>query len=224
MAGPTLRALVEPGPLPADQVLDAATQLARALAAAHAQGVVHRDLKPENIVRTAAGTIKVLDFGVARIENDVAGGRAGARLTAADIAIGTPGYMSPEQIRHEDVDFRSDLFSFGVVIHELAAGANPFEAKTATAAIARILEAEPSPLQSAGVGELAGLERIITRCLRKRREDRYDSTLAVVHDLEQVGIAPRCSGISQHRRAAPGRLGALRTTAQHAGGGNAIRW
>ena len=191
VAGPTLRAVIDSGPMPADLVIDLAAQLAHALAAAHAQGVVHRDLKPENIVRTASGTIKVLDFGVARIEN-VGASLDGSRLTAAGIAIGTPGYMSPEQVRHEDVDFRTDLFAFGVVLYEMATGRHPFEAKTATASIARILEAEPPPLHVVGDGASAGIEQIIARCLRKRREDRYDSTLALVQDLEQVqrGLLP----------------------------------
>ena len=191
VAGPTLRALIDSGPMPADLVIDLAKQLAHALAAAHAQGVVHRDLKPENIVRTASGTIKILDFGVARIEN-VGESFGGSRLTAAGIAIGTPGYMSPEQIRHEDVDFRTDLFAFGVVLYEMATGTNPFEAETATASIARILEAEPAPLQFIGAGAPAGVEKIVTRCLRKRREDRYDSTLALVQDLERLqrGLLP----------------------------------
>jgi len=178
VAGPTLRTVIESGPLPAVAVLDVASQLARALAAAHAQGVIHRDLKPENIVRTASGTIKVLDFGVARIEN-VAGGH----LTASETAIGTPQYMSPEQIRHEEIDFRTDLFSFGVLVYEMAAGTNPFDAGTATASIVRILETDPPPLPS---HEAAGLDRIVSRCLQKRREDRYPSTLALVHDLEQL--------------------------------------
>ncbi|MEP7308643.1 MAG: serine/threonine-protein kinase [Acidobacteriota bacterium] len=191
VAGPTLRALIDSGPMPADLVLDLAAQLAHALAAAHGQGVVHRDLKPENIVRTASGTIKVLDFGVARIEN-VGASLDGSRLTAAGIAIGTPGYMSPEQIRHEDVDFRADLFAFGVVLYEMATGTNPFDAKTATASIARILEAEPAPLHFTGTGAFAGVEQVVTRCLRKRREDRYDSTLALIQDLEQLqrGLLP----------------------------------
>jgi len=179
VAGPTLRALIEAGPLPIALVLDLATQLARALAAAHAQGVVHRDLKPENIVRTASGIIKVLDFGVARIEG------VGSRLTADETAIGTPGYMSPEQIRHEDVDFRTDLFSFGVLLYEMATGTNPFEGGTVTASIARILEADPPPLPLTS-SESAGLDRIVSRCLRKRREERYGSTLALVDDLERL--------------------------------------
>ena len=88
-----------------------ATQLARALAAAHAQGIVHRDLKPENIIRTPAGLVKVLDFGIARSEQ-----LAGARLTEPEARIGTPAYMAPEQIRGADVDFRADLFALGVLV------------------------------------------------------------------------------------------------------------
>lgn len=160
--GPTLRALIAAGPLPPEEVLDIAAQLARALAAAHAQGVVHRDVKPENLVKNAAGVIKILDFGVAWMEN-----ASGSRLTIDGAAIGTPGYMSPEQMRHETVDFRSDVFSFGLVVREMAAGTN-------------LSEAEP------------GLERIVAACLRERPEDRYQSTQALVRDLELLerGAAP----------------------------------
>src|SRR5262249_4305658 len=136
--GPTLRTLMNGQPLPADQVVDIATQLARALAAAHAQGVVHRDLKPENVIRTPAGIVKVLDFGIARIEHE-----AGASLTEPEARIGTPAYMAPEQVRGEKVDFRTDLFAFGVLVYEMVSGSNPFEAPSSTATMARILEVEP---------------------------------------------------------------------------------
>ena len=142
--GPTLRTLIESAPVPVTQVVDIAAQLARALATAHTQGVVHRDLKPENVVRTAAGVVKVLDFGLARME-----GLTPAHLTEDGDAPGTPGYMAPEQIRGQEVDFRADLFSFGVLVYEITCGSNPFEAGTRTATIARILEVNPAPLSEA---------------------------------------------------------------------------
>src|SRR5439155_2118537 len=101
--GRTLRAMVQAGPVPVVEAVDIAAQLARALAAAHAQGVIHRDLKPENVVRTTAGVAKILDFGIARSENF-----ASVRLTETGTVLGTPGYMAPEQIRGQDVDFRTD--------------------------------------------------------------------------------------------------------------------
>ncbi len=179
--GPTLRSLMQERPLPPEQVVDIALQLARALAAAHAQGVVHRDLKPENIIRTAAGAVKVLDFGVARVEQF-----ASVRLTEPATRIGTPAYMSPEQIRGEDVDFRADLFAFGLLVYEMASGSNPFEATTPTATIARILEVDPAPLSRVSSTGFAKLDRIVAICLNKARQDRYASTEKLVADLERL--------------------------------------
>jgi serine/threonine protein kinase len=191
VSGPTLRALVESGSIPASHVVDIARQLARALVAAHAQGVVHRDLKPENIVRTTAGTIKVLDFGIARVEH-----LTSLRLSTEGTAAGTPAYMAPEQTRGELGDFKSDLFSFGVLIYELASGANPFEATTVQATTVKILEFVPPPLASAGRSELAALDGILTRCLSKTSAGRYESAaelLAALEELEVDGRSVRAS-------------------------------
>lgn len=179
--GQTLRALIQAGPLPLAQVVEIATQLAHALAAAHAHGVVHRDLKPENVIRTPAGVVKILDFGVARLEN-----LAAVRLTHDDAMLGTPGYMSPEQIRGPDADFRTDLFSFGLLVYEMASGSNPFEAETATATIARILEADVAPLSDVSSAGASKLDRIVATCLRKDPAERYPSTLELESDLEQL--------------------------------------
>ena len=211
VAGPTLRALIESGPVPAVLVLDLATQLARALAAAHAQGVVHRDLKPENIVRTASGAIKVLDFGVARIENI---GRCPADGRRRRAPSARRRYMSPEQIRREEVDFRTDLFSFGVLLYEMATGDEsvrrgngnrvdrPHSRNRSAAAAVQSIRARP------------GLDRIVSRCLRKRREDRYESTLALVHDLEQLHRNMRSLGQSGSAGRQPRRR-TLRQAAHH---------
>ena len=179
--GPTLRALLKDGPLPLPEVVGIAVQLARALAAAHAHGVVHRDLKPENIVRSATGVVKILDFGIARVEN-----LSDARLTVTGSLVGTPAYMSPEQVRGHHVDSRSDLFAFGLLVYEMTSGSNPFEARTATATIARILETDPPPLSAPPATGLHPLDRIVTACLRKRPEERYGSTQELVADLERL--------------------------------------
>jgi serine/threonine protein kinase len=176
--GQTLRTLIRAGPLPLAQVVEIAAQLAHALAAAHAHGVVHRDLKPENIIRTSAGIVKILDFGVARVEN----------LTAArdDAIVGTPGYIAPEQIRGPIADFRSDIFSFGVIVYEMASGVNPFEAGHAAATIARIQDAAAAPLSHVSPVRASKLDQIVATCLQKDPADRYSSTLALEADLEQL--------------------------------------
>jgi serine/threonine protein kinase len=179
--GPTLRALIEQGPLRLAEVVDVATQVARALAAAHAQGIVHRDVKPENVVRSAAGVIKILDFGVARIESF-----SGPRLTGAGAMVGTPAYMAPEQIHRDAVDFRTDQFALGLLVYEMASGTNPFEADSATATIARILEVNPPPLSQACSTGSAGLDRIVATCLRKDPVERYPSTQTLVGALERL--------------------------------------
>jgi serine/threonine protein kinase len=179
--GQTLRKLLQSGPLPFTQVVDIAGQLARALAAAHTQGVVHRDLKSENVVRTPAGVVKILDFGIARVEN-----LASTRLTQQGAILGTPGYMAPEQARGQHVDFRVDLFAFGVLVYELASGSNPFGADTVAATIARILEVDPPALSTVCPAGVPGLDRIIATCLRKNPAERYQSSLDLVTDLERL--------------------------------------
>ena len=207
--GPTLRALLQDGPLPLPEVVGIAVQLARALAAAHAHGIVHRDLKPENIVRSGTGVVKILDFGIARVEN-----LSDARLTLTGSLVGTPAYMSPEQVRGHRVDFRSDLFAFGLLIYEMTSGSNPFEAGTATATIARILETDPPPLSAPPSTGLHSLDRIVTICLRKRAEERYGSTQELVADLERLQaelpvLRDRYAATSPGRGPDRGRGGAL---------------
>jgi hypothetical protein len=179
--GPTLRRMLDTGRLDPALVLDVATQLARALAAAHAQGVVHGDLTPANVVRTAAGVVKILDFGVARVGGgDPAEDAAGRRVPAA----GTPGYMAPEQIRDGEVTFRTDLFAFGVLVYELAAGRHPWDGHATAARMAAIPDPARPPLPAA----VSRLEPIIATCLRERPEDRYTSTSRLVADLDRLHL------------------------------------
>jgi hypothetical protein len=204
--GPTLRAMLKSAPLPPDQILDIATQLGRGLAAAHAQGVVHRDLKPENAIRTAAGAVKILDFGIARSDSLTAG-------SEVEGSAGTPGYMAPEQIRGEHVDFHADLFAFGVLVSELLTGVHPFAGPTRDEMTRRILDDDPAPLAPALPPAYEGLRKVIEICLRKQPAARYDSTFRLVSDLERlqqtlaVGAGVRNENTSAARNEGPPGVG-----------------
>jgi len=193
--GQTLRALIDSSPLAPGQILDVGMQLALALAAAHAHGIVHRDLKPENIILNPAGQVKVLDFGIARVES-----LTPTRLTETGTIVGTPAYMAPEQAQGLDVDFRTDLFAFGVLLYEMTTGSNPFEARTATATIARILQLEPQALSSVRPDGPQGLDRIVDRCLRKEPSERYTTTQELVVDLEALRADAAARGERTARR------------------------
>jgi len=174
--GETLRDVLARGPLGASVALAIGAALARALAAAHDRGIVHRDLKPENVMRTPAGDVKILDFGLAR-------GRAvtpgEVQLTADGGALGTPAYMSPEQIRGDAIDARSDLFALGVLLYELASGVHPFAGADPAATVARILEATPAPLatrlQAASDPAVLSLDAIVRTLLKKDPDGRFAS-------------------------------------------------
>ncbi len=185
--GETLRAELDAGPLPVPHLIDTAAQIARALAVAHAAGIVHRDLKPENAIRCPDRTIKILDFGLARFQAAQHSGQTSTtRLTGAGSILGTPAYMSPEQIDGRNVDFRTDIFAFGVMAYELASGIHPFEGATPTSTAARIIEAEPLSLVERNSAIPTEFDRIVRKCLRKRREERYQSTDDLVRDFEQL--------------------------------------
>ncbi len=182
--GRTLRAELDAGEVATERVFKVAAQLARALEAAHAQGIVHRDLKPENVACAADGSVKILDFGVARLAPLE---QSSPRLTEAGTMVGTPAYMSPEQIDGKDVDFRSDIFSFGVLLYELATGVNPFDGGSPASTIGRILAVDPSPLRQLRPILPAELDRIVRKCLQKQPAERYQSTADLALDL--AGLA-----------------------------------
>jgi hypothetical protein len=179
--GPALRALVRSGALPGREVLDIGLQLARALAEAHAKGIVHRDIKPENVIRTPSGLVKILDFGLARVEGD-----SHVKLTQTGVVMGTPAYLSPEQALGRPTDFRTDVFAFGLLLYELASGSNPFIGQTITATLVRIVELDPAPLSEVQPDVAPALDRIVRRCLQKDPADRYGSTHEIVADLERL--------------------------------------
>ncbi len=183
-------------PLPINRVIDLGVQIADALDAAHAQGIMHRDIKPANIFITTRGSAKVLDFGLAKLaptSRDTFGGAGGAAPTVADVllttgglAIGTVAYMSPEQARGEDLDQRSDLFSFGVVLHEMATGKQAFQGNTTAVVFDAILNRMPPPVASLNPEVPPELERIIDKAIEKDRTLRYQSAADMRSDLQRL--------------------------------------
>lgn len=186
VSGRTLRAVMNEraGRMAAAEIVGVALDVARALAAAHAHGVLHRDLKPENVLRTPDGGIKVVDFGLARFEPGAGGGDA-ETLTRPGALPGTPAYMAPEALRGDAVDARADQFSFGVLLYEMIAGEHPFGGGGA-GTVARILEAEPPDPGSAGPERPPALVRVVTTCLAPAPRGRYPTTAALVSALEAV--------------------------------------
>jgi eukaryotic-like serine/threonine-protein kinase len=187
--GRTLRDEIQSGARPpAANVARTALELAEALASAHAAGVVHRDLKPENIMRTAAGRLKILDFGLARIEQPDRA--AGSFASIPGTVMGTPAYMAPEQINGRTVDVRADVFALGVLLYEYASGTHPFHASTMLATVGRIMNSDVTPLSALGVNADSAVDRVIRRSLEKAPEDRFASAGAIVQALRSGSSAP----------------------------------
>lgn len=181
--GHTLLKTIQEGPLPVPQLIDVALQISKALAAAHEQGIIHRDLKPENVTWTDSGSVKIMDFGLARFEpkTDLRG--SDARLTRSGAFVGTPAYSSPEQLLGAEVDRRTDIFSLGVILYELAAGEHPFGITDSMSTIARILEADVPDLTKVNPAIPSELDQIIRKCLSKKPGDRYRDTIQIIEDL-----------------------------------------
>jgi predicted Ser/Thr protein kinase len=184
--GRTLRHRLVPGGLPVGELVDIALQMARALEAAHARGVVHRDLKPENVLLTESGGVKLVDFGLARILNPSGDDRTRSQLTRSGVVLGTPGYMAPEQLEGGLGDARSDLFALGIVIYELVTGANPFQGRTPSSTAARILTVEPAPPSTLDPLFPPALDSLVATCLKKDPSLRYASAAQVADDLDAV--------------------------------------
>jgi eukaryotic-like serine/threonine-protein kinase len=195
--GKTLREILADwagGPLPTRKLLPIASQIADGLARAHACGIVHRDLKPENIMVTADGLVKILDFGLAKLAHperergQPVQEATVSELTAPGIAMGTVGYMSPEQAAGQPVDFHSDQFSFGSVLYEMVTGRRAFQGNTAPETLAAIIREEPEPIASLAPKTPASLRWILERCLAKEPKERYTSTEDLSKDLQSLQL------------------------------------
>ncbi len=210
--GETLRERLAAGPLPLKKSLDYGQQIAHGLAAAHGRGIVHRDLKPENIFVTRDGRVKILDFGIAKVADvrmDAAATGAGtlpaAARTGVGVMLGTVGYMSPEQVRADSVDHRTDVFSFGAVLYEMATGQRAFSGPSSVETLHAILTSDPLD-HPAGLPPFAphALECIVRHCLEKNPDERYQSAKDLAFALQTVS-GSSAAGVALPRRTRRGR-------------------
>jgi len=188
---------VVPDGLPVERVIELGTRIADALATAHDKGIVHRDLKPANVMLSAGGTLKVLDFGLAKLDpsdtgrSEATDETVAVGVTAEDQVVGTIPYMAPEQVRGQEVDPRTDLFALGVLLYELATGRRPFQGDTPGVVSSSILRDEPVLVGAIRADAPPDLERIIARCLEKDPGDRYQTARDVSSELRFVGKGRR---------------------------------
>lgn len=197
--GEPLDRLIPQGGMEVRRLLDVAVGLADALAAAHDKGIVHRDLKPANVMVTNQGEVKVLDFGLAKI--DGAAEQSATQMptemaTRAGVVMGTMPYMSPDQLHGQALDHRTDIFSLGVMLYEMACGERPFQGMSSAALASAILRDTPRPLIERRNDLPEGLERIIGRCLEKHAADRFPSSRDLRSALDGVGAAPTASAVA----------------------------
>jgi serine/threonine protein kinase/TolB-like protein len=191
LEGESLKQAISGQAMQTERVIDISMQVADALAASHAKGIVHRDIKPANIFLTPSGQVKVLDFGLAKLLHGMGtdsdgGAAADNSLTAVGVIPGTAVYMSPEQARSEEIDFRSDLFSFGVVMYEMSTGKKPFTGKNSLMTLDAVLHEKPVPPGELNPKVPVELEGIIGKAMEKDRKERYQSATQMKADLQQL--------------------------------------
>ncbi len=213
LEGDSLRERIPAAGLPVRKATELAVQFANGLAAAHDRGIVHRDLKPENIFITKNGQVKILDFGLAKLRSNDAAAPGAADQTATHVTdagqiLGTAGYMSPEQVRGDSVDHRSDIFSFGGILYEMLCGQRAFKRNTSAETMTAILNDDPQDLtartsSSSPAAIPPALERIVRHCLEKQPAQRFQSAHDIAFDLESISTVS--SGTAQASSAAAKR-------------------
>jgi eukaryotic-like serine/threonine-protein kinase len=214
LEGETLRSRLGAGALSPRKAIGHALQIAHGLAAAHEKGIVHRDLKPENIFMTKDGRVKILDFGLAKLTRPETEGSPPTRAPTATagtepgVVMGTVGYMSPEQVRGQPADPRSDIFSFGAILYEMLSGERAFHGDSAADAMSAILTKDPPDLSQANRDIAPGLDRVVRHCLEKNAEQRFHSAHDLAFDLEAL------SDVSKPTLAPPGPRARIRPRAR----------
>ena len=201
--GERLKNKIERGPLKLEDAVEIAIHIAQGLQAAHEKGIVHRDIKSANVMLTSSGQVKVMDFGLAKLAGTTA-------VTQEGTTLGTAGYMSPEQARGEDTDSRTDIWSLGVVLYEMLTGLLPFRGEYEQALIYQIMNAAPEAITSLRTGVPMELERIVTKCLEKKRDERYQTAADIIADLRHLQRTLSVETGTAQRSAATGGMPARR--------------
>jgi eukaryotic-like serine/threonine-protein kinase len=201
LEGHSLRVEMNNGALPTRRAVEYAAQIAQGLAAAHHKGIVHRDLKPENVFVTHDGRLKILDFGLAKLAKLQAAADESATLdhaqqdTSPGVVLGTVGYMSPEQVRGEPADSRSDIFALGTIFYEMLSGQRAFRRDTSAETMTAILREEPPEISTTSKPIAPAIERIVRRCLEKKPQQRFQSARDLAFDLEGLSGTTGGSGL-----------------------------
>jgi serine/threonine protein kinase len=186
LEGKTLTEVIRRTPVALRKAIDFGVQIARGLAAAHEKGIVHRDLKPDNLFVTKDGRVKILDFGLAKVIQPKGSANLAATITLPGVALGTIGYMSPEQVRGQPTDQRADIFALGAILYEMVMGKQTFQRPTSADTISAILNEEPPSIAELAPDTPATLERLIRRCLEKNPEQRFQSASDLAFALEAL--------------------------------------
>ncbi|HEY5133509.1 MAG TPA: protein kinase, partial [Candidatus Krumholzibacteriaceae bacterium] len=197
--GELVKDKIERGPLKLEEAVEIAVHIAQGLQAAHEKGIVHRDIKSANVMLTSSGQVKVMDFGLAKLAGKT-------MVTKEGTTLGTAAYMSPEQARGEDTDSRTDIWSLGVVLYEMLTGLLPFRGEYEQALSYQIMNAAPEPITSLRTGVPMELERIVTKCLEKNRDERYQTAADLIADLRHLQRAVGAGAdVTQQSMATAGR-------------------